>query len=258
MTTNTPTPTPPPPPDAGEAERLARIAHEAAHEHMQSYQENALWSESDAWAALCAVGRQEYERVAVAVARAARAELEQKFANARESANILRDRLEQANTARDEFELLLHRERTAREAAEKRANLLDDCLRHYQIRFNGICDTWRAGDNAAVLEAVRQHVTGKDAEAASAELDRLRAAAAERDLLRGSALEYIHPSHRISGACRQCGLEIGEPALQHECRPEATPHAHVWGTDGMHSNEYCKVCFVNKPKGTTPERTENE
>lgn len=23
---------------------------------------------------------------------------------------------------------------------------------------------------------------------------------------------------------------------------------HVWGTDGMHSNEYCKKCFMSKPK----------
>ena len=22
---------------------------------------------------------------------------------------------------------------------------------------------------------------------------------------------------------------------------------HVWGTDGMHSNEYCKKCFMPKP-----------
>lgn len=24
-------------------------------------------------------------------------------------------------------------------------------------------------------------------------------------------------------------------------------HEHVWGTDGMHTNEFCKICFVNKP-----------
>ena len=22
---------------------------------------------------------------------------------------------------------------------------------------------------------------------------------------------------------------------------------HVWGTDGMHSNEFCKKCFMSKP-----------
>lgn len=24
---------------------------------------------------------------------------------------------------------------------------------------------------------------------------------------------------------------------------------HVWGIDGQHSNEYCKKCFIAKPKG---------
>lgn len=28
----------------------------------------------------------------------------------------------------------------------------------------------------------------------------------------------------------------------------AQGHEHVWGTDGAHSNEFCKVCFVNKPQ----------
>lgn len=28
----------------------------------------------------------------------------------------------------------------------------------------------------------------------------------------------------------------------------AQGHEHTWGTDGAHSNEFCKVCFVNKPQ----------
>lgn len=33
------------------------------------------------------------------------------------------------------------------------------------------------------------------------------------------------------------------------CKPEtAQGHEHVWGTDGAHSNEFCKVCFVIKPQ----------
>ncbi len=27
------------------------------------------------------------------------------------------------------------------------------------------------------------------------------------------------------------------------------PCRHQWGTEGMHSNEFCKKCFVNRPKG---------
>ena len=26
---------------------------------------------------------------------------------------------------------------------------------------------------------------------------------------------------------------------------------HKWGTDGAHSNEFCKKCFVDKPKHVT-------
>jgi hypothetical protein len=32
-------------------------------------------------------------------------------------------------------------------------------------------------------------------------------------------------------------------------KPPPATCEHVWGIDGMHSNEYCKKCFVPKPPG---------
>lgn len=50
-------------------------------------------------------------------------------------------------------------ERLQREKAES-----DRCLNHYQVRFSLITDAWRSGDNSAVLDAVRKHITAKDCE----------------------------------------------------------------------------------------------
>lgn len=40
---------------------------------------------------------------------------------------------------------------------------------------------------------------------------------------------------------RQAANELGPPAA---CRKGG---AHQWGTDGQHSNEFCKKCFATKP-----------
>lgn len=41
---------------------------------------------------------------------------------------------------------------------------LQRCLNHYQARFSLITNAWRSGDNSAVLDAVRKHITAKDCE----------------------------------------------------------------------------------------------
>lgn len=41
---------------------------------------------------------------------------------------------------------------------------LQCCLNHYQARFSLITNAWRSGDNSAVLDAVRKHITAKDCE----------------------------------------------------------------------------------------------
>lgn len=44
--------------------------------------------------------------------------------------------------------------------------------------------------------------------------------------------------------CQDClaqlRVEIGK-VLEGKC-------SHEWGTDGQHSNEFCKKCFVSRPK----------
>lgn len=56
------------------------------------------------------------------------------------------------------------------------------------------------------------------------------------DLHRASQETYRdHPDAEMR---KFWGLPVKEP----ECN-------HKWGTDGQHSNEYCKICFITRPKG---------
>ncbi len=50
--------------------------------------------------------------------------------------------------------------------------------------------------------------------------------------------------------CGQCGfcLNCAKPGEHDDCEPRGQC-SHEWGTDGLHSNEYCKKCFIPKPKG---------
>jgi hypothetical protein len=61
------------------------------------------------------------------------------------------------------------------EHLQRRLSEADACLNHYQARFSLITTAWRSGDNDAILDAVRKHITAKDCEDA----DRLLGAAHE-------------------------------------------------------------------------------
>lgn len=56
---------------------------------------------------------------------------------------------------------------------------------------------------------------------------------------------YVFPLGTfILRLCRDCLAQFRQESgevLEGEC-------THVWGTDGQHSNEYCKKCFVARPK----------
>jgi len=50
--------------------------------------------------------------------------------------------------------------------------------------------------------------------------------------------------------CSSCS---GDCKNQTTSRPDPEQCDHEWGTDGAHTNVFCKKCFMDKPKLVKPE-----
>ena len=70
----------------------------------------------------------------------------------------------------------------------------------------------------------------------------------------GNCKIMVGGSHWLDMECLNCGeilrVEI-KASQQHNVEDgnNACPKGgkHEWGIDGMHSNEYCKKCFISRP-----------
>ena len=146
------------------------------------------------------------------------------------------------------------------ERLQQRVAELDACLNQYQARFSLITNAWRSGNNEAVLDAIRKHITAKDCE----EADRLlrlsqppedrHAYATKDDLFNAGA---THAAYRIhyARALREiadfgkansgCGFSCAkkaEKALEFIYRASETKTADVCDDCGARGGQHYSLC----------------